>query len=480
MQAFGVGEEQASVAAVRGGPLWLELQQQRILQGGVGECYYFNPDESYHYLMEAWTWARNGKAGLVCQYFPWIKLPEPLLATMGARTPSNALVRWTGDNAANALSKNYTAALYIAGIGRPEVLPTKFYDPNQILRRNAIFQAAQENAKMMSSVRGPRDPESDLKAYEAHCDAVHEIRLASLLRMQGVLVPSTHIYPSMNAILVFMAQEVVSVSSHLPFYTLDPDDPEPATLPLDGFANYMIRLAQQVKCYLFIADRIDRWILVHFGAQDCHSTVGVDMHISAIFHGLSQAGKSFLVKMALEAVLIKSTVTSILQSSEKAWNVHEDSIGLIIFKDEVENIWVDAKAAERDTSGASERLKVSASHRWFISHSCLVRTPPLRAQSMTSDQRTTYRLLVLVDRADGRAERKPETIESLFHATMWCCTNKKVGGGDEAIASRFFNFIMTRSETDLYEMLGVKDRLDDEDAMLKVSTAGFIMSPIVV
>jgi hypothetical protein len=442
MSLYGVPPEQTDYATFRGGPDWMEVRLETMV-----ERWYFDPKRSYHYLMEGWTWARNGKYGLESQYFPWVPIPEALLKHMVVRTVSNALTRYDGANAQNVLSNEYTAMSVIEGVGRPEVLPSRFYDPNQILRKNAIFQVASENARLMGTIKGPRDPELETKAYDLYCLAMREYREACLMRMQQVLVPSTHIYPSMNAILTWMAQEVNKVSVYLPMWTMDPDDADPEMLPLDGFACYIIRQAQTVKHVFFLADRVDRWILVHHGAQDCHATTNVDMHLSAIFHGLSQAGKSWMVKLALEGVCIKGSVSSILQSSEKAWNVHDDSIGLIIFKDEVENIWVDAKAADRDTSGAAERLK-----------------------SMTSDQRTTYRVLTLVDRPDGgRAERKAETIESLFHATMWCCTNKKVGGGDEAIASRFFNFIMTRSETDLFEMLGLKDRLDDQDKTLKVT-----------
>lgn len=56
-----------------------------------------------------------------------------------------------------------------------------------------------------------------------------------------------------------------------------------------------------------------------------------------------------------------------------------------------------------------------------------------------------------------------EDIESLYHAVLICCTNKRVGKGDEAIASRFLNFAITRADVDLYEYLGINERLDDLD-----------------
>ncbi len=378
------------------------------------------------------------------------------------------------------------AAMIRPGLGKPEVLPSRFYDPHAITRKNAIFQMAHENRRIMGTLVCPSDPATQVKAYREYCAELAAYRAACMTQMANVLMPSSHIYASMNKILIWMAREMRRATVPLLFVNTDPDDNSPETWPLDAFANYMIRTGCLVRTQLLVADRVDLWILIHHGAQDCHATTDVDMHLSAICHGLSQAGKSWIIKCALDKTLIEDTVTSILQSSDKAWNVHEDSIGLIIFKvhrvvcfailltprttlpkDEVENIWVDSRAAERDTSGAAERLK-----------------------SMTSDQRTTYRALVFIEMANGRPKREAETIESLFHATLWCATNKMVGGGDEAIASRFFNFVMTRSETNLYEMNGIKvtpflldgvaisapsrpltttlkDILDDEDEMIK-------------
>ncbi len=48
--------------------------------------------------------------------------------------------------------------------------------------------------------------------------------------------------------------------------------------------------------------------------------------------------------------------------------------------------------------------------------------------------------------------------------STWCCTNKKVGGGDEALASRFLNFTATRHDSvNLYEFLGLKEKIDEVD-----------------
>jgi len=487
MRDYGVPAEQCHYDNFRGANWEAERDAAEFEGIPYEDRWYFDPHRSWHYLLEGWTWARNGCAGLERQYFPWVKVPKELRYFMTPRNPGNALVLWQGHDEGSVLSPEFTSTMIVEGVGRPAVLPTLFFDPNQILRKSAIVQVAREHAQLLATIRGPSDPktwamgkddgvlalegaqvadvdgdenaESDENAlakkkqppvvvneYTAYCKQMQQYREACCMRMQLVLKPDeTRIYPSMNVILNWMGTDMKKVGVPLELYTIDPHDPEPATYPLDPFACYMARLGQQVKHFRLISDRIDRWIIVHFGAQDCHSTSKVDIHVSAIFHGLSQAGKSFLVKDALEGSCIEGTVTSILAESDKTWFVHHDNVGMIIFKDEVAGYMVSAKAAENDKTGAAERLK-----------------------SMTTDQRATYRSLTLIEGSNGRSERKAENIESLFHATMWCCTNKKVGGGDEAIASRFFNFVMVRSEVDLFEFIGINNRMDQEDATIKV------------
>lgn len=202
-----------------------------------------------------------------------------------------------------------------------------------------------------------------------------------------------------------------------------------------------------LKNDLFLAGKADRWILVHHAAHDCHSTVNVKMHPSAIVHGPAEGGKSHLFDSALNKTAIPDTVTSILESSDKAWYVHDDTVGLIMRVDEAPKIWVDGKAAEADKSGAAERLK-----------------------SMTTEHRATYRTLVLIEGANGRSERRAETIESLYHATMWVCTNAAVTHGDGAISSRFFNFVMTPTECDLFEFASLNEHLNDDDRNRKADS----------
>jgi hypothetical protein len=202
-----------------------------------------------------------------------------------------------------------------------------------------------------------------------------------------------------------------------------------------------------LKNDLFLAARADRWILAHHAAHDCHSSIDVKMHPSAIVHGPPEGGKSHLFNSALDNTAIPDTVTPVLESSEKAYYVHDDTMGVIMRVDEAPKIWVDGKAADADKSGTAERIK-----------------------SMTTEHKATYRTLVLIEGANGRTERRAETIESLFHATMWICTNKMVSHGDEAIASRFFNFIMTRSECDLFEFASLKEHLNDDDRNRKADS----------
>lgn len=104
--------------------------------------WYFDPERSYHYLMAGFVWARLGSAGLESQYFPWFNVPAPLLKTSVSRSTSNALVRYEHGRGANELAPDYAEAMIIPDLGRPEVLPSKFFDPNVISRRSGIRQVS--------------------------------------------------------------------------------------------------------------------------------------------------------------------------------------------------------------------------------------------------------------------------------------------------------------------------------------------------
>lgn len=441
MQMYGVPAERCSIGFFRGDPNWEFNEAERLAGGQVNPDWYFPPRDSWWMLQEGWVWARRGYAGLSSQYFPWTKIPEPLLKLTALRTESNALTAYEGNSANNVLACNYTEAMIAQGIGILTPLPIVPYDPHAMNRHNAIFQVASENSRVMQQIKGPRDPENQREAYAAYCREMEEHRNACMMRMQHVLVPTSHIPPSMKHVLTWMSQNVRKVSTHLPMITMDPYNATPETLEMDPFAHFMLREALDIRYARHVAVEVRHWQMTHWGAMDCYSSANLPLHYSVIYHGPSQTGKSFMVKDATINTCIENTVSSLLESSNRSFNTHDDYMGVIMFKDELDNVYVSTKAAENDKSGTAERIK-----------------------SMMTDHKTTYRVLVFVDAANGRQKRVAEEIESLFHATMLCCTNKKVGGGDEAIASRFLNFVMTRADCNLYEFMGIKDRLDTDDS----------------
>jgi len=140
MRLYGVPNNQASMPVFKGGADWIEERDRLILQNIYVERWFFEPERSFHFLMAGFVWARLGSAGLESQYFPWFKIPTPLLKTSMVRSLSNALVRYERDNGANKLAPAYADAMIIPDLGRPEVLPSKFYDPNVISRRSGIRQ----------------------------------------------------------------------------------------------------------------------------------------------------------------------------------------------------------------------------------------------------------------------------------------------------------------------------------------------------
>lgn len=402
--------------------------------------WFMTPDKSYWYLQEAWTYYRNGRAGLMLQYFPWVEIPDTLMKLTAVRTETNEMTRYDRDDK-NGIAKEFTKAMIVQGLGEREPLPVIPYDPYAMTRKNVIFCMSQENSAIMGEIRCPIDPEANPAAYSDFCSAMEINREACLMRMRQVLIPSKHVPETVNEILKFMGKEVRKVGVFLPMFTMDPSDTSPDVYPLDPFAHYMARQAMHVKHHLHVVSETRHWQFVHHGAQDCHATQGVSVHVSAIYHGPPMTGKSYMVKSATVSTCIPGTVNTMQESSNRSFNTHDDFVNWIVFKDEVDNIYVDGKAAEKDTTGKAERLK-----------------------TMLTDHKATYRVLTFVDQANGRQRRVGEDIESLFHATMFCCTNKKVSLGDEAISSRFLNFVMTRSDAVLSDYLGIKNLLTDEDS----------------
>jgi hypothetical protein len=265
----------------------------------VNSKWYFPPERSYHYLQEGWCWYRRGWAGLYQQYFPWVEVPAELAKLMSVRTETTALTAFEGNTENNnGLSPEWTASMIAVGVGVIDVLPQVPYDRNAISKHNSIAHVASENSKLMETLKGPKNPKATPEAYLKYCREVDSHRKACLMRMQQVLVPSDHIYPSMNKILIFMAQSVKRASTFLPHLTWNPHVANPETYEMTSFAQHMLRQAIDIKYQRHIVCEARHWQMTHYGAQDCHAMTNVDMHYSAIYHGLSQSGKSFMVKDA--------------------------------------------------------------------------------------------------------------------------------------------------------------------------------------
>jgi hypothetical protein len=211
MRLYGVEPVQASLDTLRGGHGWRQRYIDDVLMNCAVERWFFAPERSYHILKAGFVWARLGYAGLESQYFPWFEIPEPLLKTTMTRSAGNALVRYDAKNGANKLAPDYAEAMIIPDLGRPEVLPVKFYDPNIISRRDGIRMVTLDNARMMATLTAPNDPLKEPKAYVMYCDMMSEYRYACMTNMMNALKPSNHIYPSMNAILLWMATEMRQV-----------------------------------------------------------------------------------------------------------------------------------------------------------------------------------------------------------------------------------------------------------------------------
>jgi|WetSurMetagenome_2_1015567.scaffolds.fasta_scaffold01048_15 hypothetical protein len=142
MRLYGVPRSQASMEVLKGSANWLAEQERLMIMSQFVDRWYFDPERSYHYLMAGFVWARLGSAGLESQYFPWFNVPAPLLKTSVSRSTSNALVRYEHGRGANELAPDYAEAMIIPDLGRPEVLPSKFFDPNVISRRSGIRQVS--------------------------------------------------------------------------------------------------------------------------------------------------------------------------------------------------------------------------------------------------------------------------------------------------------------------------------------------------
>jgi len=403
----------------------------------------FPSTQSYQWTREGWIWNRNGYAGLRHQYMPWVKVPDALLQITAIRNEDNALTVYRQHgNGDNDLAPDFTRQMMMDGIGMKVPLPVMPYDPNALRKHNAIFVVARENKELMDRVLCPENAQHSPVAYEEYCNLMDQYRLACLSRMRQILVTEAHISPPMKKIMEYMGTKVTKVGWQLNMFAMNPDDDEPEMLEMDPFAHYMAAEALVVKHGRMIAADVRHWQMTHYGAQDCHSMTN-EMHYSAIYHGLSQSSKSFTTKDATLKVCIPGTVEPLLESSTRSWNVNEDYVGMIILKDEMESFFVNSKAAQQDKSGNVERFK-----------------------SMITEHELNYRVLVFVEQGNGKSKRESDNVHSLFHATMIGNTNEPENRSEEAFASRFLNFVMTRADCNLWDYLGVKERTSDQDRKL--------------
>lgn len=430
MRRYGVPEDRCNPQTFR----WSDM---------MGDCetitYRFPPNESYLWTRQGWVWNRNGYAGLCRQYMPWVEVPDALLQITAIRNEQNALTVYDQNAHDDDIAPDFTRQMIMNGVGMKVPLPIMLYDPNAMRKHNAVFVVARENKQLMGKLMCPEDPAGNPQAYSEYCGTLYRYRAACLARVRHILKPDAHISAPMQKIMEYMGTKVTKVGWQLSMFSMDPEDEDPVLLEMDPFAHYMAKEAIEVKHLRHVAAPVRHWQMTRYGAQDCHSMTG-DMHWCAIYHGLSQASKSFTTKDATLKTCIPGTVEPLLESSTRSWNVNEDYVGYIIFKDEMDRCFVDEKAAQKDSTGALERFK-----------------------SMITEHELNYRVLVFVEQGNGKSKRVSENVHSLFHASMIGNTNVPQNRSEEALGSRFLNFVMTRADCNLWDFLGVKERITDQD-----------------
>jgi hypothetical protein len=131
----------------------------------------------------------------------------------------------------------------------------------------------------------------------------------------------------MQKILTFMAQSVKRAGTYLPHVTWNPRQANLKTHELTSFAQHMMRQAMDVKYHRHIVCEARHWQMTHYGAQDCHSMFNVDMHYSVIYHGVSQSGKSFMVKDATVGIPSPPPICRSLKLFPKKGQGHDSRHG---------------------------------------------------------------------------------------------------------------------------------------------------------
>lgn len=198
MKMFGVKDDQCSMARFRGA--------NARFDNGVTRTWRFPPDETYHYPIEAWVWARAGVAGLSRQLWPWVVVPEALAKLSRA---DGEIVPYKHNPATDLIGRVYAEARMRPEIGELTILPIVPYDPNQMLRQNTIWQMAQKHQKILSDIVAPRDPENMPDEYKRYCYEIGEMRDVFMRLAKQALVPDGPGLPgSIKLIINFMNQEV--------------------------------------------------------------------------------------------------------------------------------------------------------------------------------------------------------------------------------------------------------------------------------
>ena len=389
-----------------------------------GQSWCVPPQRSYWFNSKTVFWKRYGKIGLAGLCFPNIELPKIARNAMVVH-PSEFDRQMQGD---------FLDQYFDESSGIISLVPTVDWDPYAKIKMDAVHQLTWENLSFIKDL--PKNPESRGEQFDEFSDAFNNFKLVAVSKACQIFKPgNTNISEPLQAIEKWQHDENIrKVSTYVPH-----------TMPdMDSIANVLIRDAMMAKHYRHVAEEVRWWILCHIGLMDCYH-YDHEVHLNLIFHGQSQTGKSYFLFDATTKTWIDGTVFDILESSNRADNTDKPVVDACIVQDEIKREMVDGKAAERDRSGFVEREKAKLT-------GC----------------RLTYKVLTLRQDHSGRTERIAEWIETDHVATMAAATNKQVKtSGDEALASRFGKFTICRPTCDVFEYMGIKNKLSSEDKAVK-------------
>jgi hypothetical protein len=418
MQAAGASRAQCNVDLFRPYAVYDEERSPD------GQSWCVPPQRSYWFNSKTVFWKRYGKVGLAGLCFPNIELPKVARNAMVVH-PSAFDRKMQGD---------FLDQYFDESSGIVPLVPTVNWDPYAKIKMDAVHQLTWENLSFIKDL--PKNPEVRGEAFDEFSDAFNKFKLVAVSKACQIFKPgNTNISEPLQAIETWQHNEnIQKVSTYIPH-----------TMPeMDTVANTIIRDAMLAKHYRHVAEEVRWWILCHYGLMDCYH-YDHEVHLNLIFHGMSQTGKSYFLFDATTKTWIDGTVFDILESSNRADNTDQPVVDACIVQDEIKKEIVDGKAAEKDRSGFVEREKAKLT-------GC----------------RLTYKVLTLRQDHSGRTERIAEWIETDHVATMAAATNKQVkASGDEALASRFGKFTICRPTCDVFEYMGIKNKLSSEDKVVK-------------